>query len=116
MTSLELHCSYETNANNHAVKFYISNYSRSETGLVFIPAFPFDDVGGGQNGKSHNDERSLLNIILSDSLSAGNEELFKVLGSLEPVHSMRKRNEKQRRVGGDEDDTSSHKCFWPIRP
>lgn len=70
---------------------------------MFIPAFPFDDVAGGQNGKAHNDERS-LHFILFDSLSAGNKELFKVLGSLEPVHSTRERNERQRRVGGDEDD------------
>lgn len=66
---------------------------------MFIPAFPFDDVAGGQNGKARNDERS-LHIILFDSLSAGNEELFKVLGSLEPVHSMRERN-KGRDVLGE---------------
>lgn len=98
--------------------FYISNYSRSEIGLLFRTAFPLDDVAGGQNGKARDDERSLLHIILFDSLSAGNEELFKVLGSLEPVHSMRERNARQRCVGGDEDNTGSHKCFRTetIRP
>lgn len=42
---------------------------------MFILAFPFDDVAGGQDGKAHDDERS-LHIILFDSLSAGKARNF----------------------------------------
>lgn len=64
---------------------------------MFKLALNFDDVAGGQNGIDN--ERSLAHRILFDSLSAGDEELFKVLGSLEPDHSMRERSERQRYVG-----------------
>ena len=92
--------------------FYISNYSRSDIALVFIPAFPFDDEVGGQNGKARDDEGPLLHIIVSDSTSAGNKELFKVSDSLEPVHSVREM--KGRDVLGETRTTQA--CTGPIRP